>query len=140
MVLDLGIGLGEISLGAPATSAIGHPTSSFASIRPPPGLPLPPSLAPNQRQEPSLSSVLPGLTTTSVPAMDDPVSAVLFPVAARAPGATSVYSPRRRVRENPFEDETTARDDDDGDGDDDLMIEAELRELGGRIAGSVLDF
>ena len=52
-----------------------------------------------------------------------------------APGTAAVYSPRRRVRENPFEDETTARD----DGDDDLMIEAELRELGGRIAGSVLD-
>ena len=46
-----------------------------------------------------------------------------------------MYSPRRRVRENPFEEETTARE----DGDDDLMIEAELRELGGRIAGSVLD-
>jgi hypothetical protein len=76
---------------------------------------------------------------SSVLAIDDPVSTVLFPVAARAPGAASVYSPRRRVRENPFEDETTARDD-DGDGDDDLMIEAELRELGGRIAGSVLDF
>lgn len=138
MALDLGIGLGEITLGAPATSAFGHPASSFASIRPPPGLSLPPSLAANQCQEPSLSSVLPGLTA-SVPAVDDPVSTVLFPVSARAPGAPSAYSPRRRVRENPFEDETTGRDD-DNNGDDDLMIEAELKELGGRIAGSVLDF